>query len=89
MTFIEMDRPAERGLHEDFIESHPWDREESSMVTSGRFQPMVREVADLEAQFGGRDLASKLSIGGLLHVSKEGLEHFEVVGIRNSGGFQG
>ena len=58
MTFVKMNHSSEGGLHEDFIESRPWDREESSMVTSGRFQPVVREVANLEARLGGGNLAS-------------------------------
>ena len=76
MTFIKMDRSVQGGLHEDFVESHPRNGEKTSMITSSRFQPVIWEVADFEARFGGRDLASKLAIGGLLHVSEEGLKHF-------------
>ena len=58
MTFVEMDRAAERRLHEDFLESRPRNREESSVITPSGFQPVIREVADFEARLGGGDLAS-------------------------------
>ena len=48
VTFIEMDRAAEGGLHEDLLEGRPWNREETSMITPGGFQPVVQEVADFE-----------------------------------------
>ena len=59
------------------------------MITSGRFQPMIEKVANLEAQFRGGDLALQVTVGGLLHVSKEGLEYFQVGGVRNNSGLQG
>ena len=70
-----MDRFTQGGLHEDFKENCPWNGEEMSVITSGRFQPMVQEVADFEVQFRGRDLALKLSVRSLLHISEEGLEN--------------
>ena len=48
MTFIEVDRAAEGGLHEDILEGRPRNGEETSVITPGGFQPVVREVADLE-----------------------------------------
>ena len=58
VTFIKMDHAAEGGLHEDLIESCPWNREKTSVITSGVFQPVVQEVTNLEARLGGRYLAS-------------------------------
>ena len=76
MTFIQMDRAAEGGLHEDILEGRPRNGEETSVITPGGFQPVVREVADLEARLRGGDLASQLTIRGLLRVGEEGLEDF-------------
>ena len=49
VTFVEMDRAAEGGLHEDILEGRPRNREETSVITPGGFQPVVWEVADFEA----------------------------------------
>ena len=89
MTLIEMDRAAERGFHEDILEGRPRNGEEASVITPGGFQLVVREVADFEARFRGGDLASQLTVGSLLRVSEEGLENFQVIGVRNGGGLQG
>ena len=75
MTFVKMDQTAEGGFHEDILEGRPWNREETSVITSGGFQPMVWEVANLETRFRGGNLALQLSIGGLLRVSEEGLKN--------------
>ena len=48
MTPVEMDRAAEGGFHEDLVEGHPWNRKETSVITSGGFQPVVQEVTDFE-----------------------------------------
>ena len=48
MTLVEIDRATKGGFHEDLLEGRPWNREETSVITSGGFQPMVREVANLE-----------------------------------------
>ena len=37
VTFIEMDRAAERRLHEDILEGRPWNREKPSMITPSGF----------------------------------------------------
>ena len=89
VTFIQMDRAAEGGFHEDFLEGRPWNREEMSVITPGGFQPMIREVTDFEARFGGGNLASQLAVRSLLHVSEEGLEDLQIVGVRDGGGLQG
>ena len=89
MIFIEMDQPTKGRLHEDLVKCHFWNREETSMITPSRFQPMVWEVTDLEAQFGGRDLTSKLSIGGLLCISEEEFKYRQVIGIGDGRGLQG
>ena len=44
MTFIEMDRAAEGGLHEDILEGRPRNGEETSMITPGGFQPVIRRI---------------------------------------------
>ena len=75
VTFVEMDRTAEWGFHEDFLESRPRNREEPSVITPSGFQPVIQEVANFEAQFGGRDLAPQLAVRGLLRVGEEGLEN--------------
>ena len=84
-----MDRATEGGLHEDILEGRPRNGEETSVITPGGFQPVVREVADFEARFRGGDLASQLTVGGLLHISEEGLENFEIISIGDGGGLQG
>ena len=89
MTFIEMDRATKRGFHEDVLEGRPRNGEETSVITPGGFQPVVREVADFETRFRGGDLAPQLAVGSLLRVSEEGLEHFEIVGVGNGSGLQG
>ena len=89
MIFVEMNQSTKGELHEDLVEHHPWDREETSMIIPSRFQSMVWEVADLEAQFGGRDLTSKLSIGGLLCISEEEFKYLQVIGIGDGRGLQG
>ena len=76
VTFIQMDRSAEGGFHEDLIKSRPRDGEKTPMITSSRFQSVIRKVANLEARLGGRNLASQLTVGGLLRVSEEGLKYF-------------
>ena len=89
VTFIQMDRSAEWRFHEDLVEGRPRNGEKTPMITSSGFQSVVRKVANLEARLGGRDLASQLTVGGLLRVSEEGLEYFKVGRIRNGGGLQG
>ena len=71
------------------MEGRPWNREKPSVITPSGFQPVIREIADLEARFRGRDLAPQLAVGGLLRVSEEGLKDFQIVGVRYSGGLQG
>ena len=89
MTFIQMDHSSKRRFHEDLVESRPWNREEMSVITSSRFQPVVQEVANLEARLRGRDLTSQLAIGGLLCISEEELKYLQISGIRNNSGLQG
>ena len=49
---------------------------------------MVWEIANLETQLGGRNLASQLAVRGLLRIGEEGLKDFEIGGIRDGGGLQ-
>ena len=37
VSFVKMDRPAEGGLHEDFMEGRSWNREKPSMITPSGF----------------------------------------------------
>ena len=89
VTFVKMDHTTEGRLHEDLVESRPWDREKTSMITSGGFQPVVREVADFEIRLRGGYLASQFSVQGLLHIGEEGLKDLKIGSIRDDGGLQG
>ena len=58
------------------------------MLSSGGSEPKVREIPDLEAQFGDRDLTSQLSIRGLLCTGGEGPKYPKIISVRNGRGLQ-
>ena len=48
VTFIQVNGPAQRGLHEDLVHRRPRNRETSVIPMSG-FQSVIREITNLEA----------------------------------------